>query len=236
MINALPSVGTDPVVGLKTLCDQHPGKVVFTTSMGLEDQALTDLIARNELPVRVVTLDTGRLFQETYDLMDRTRAMYPGLEFETYFPAAESLEAFVNSQGMSSIFKSVEARKTCCGIRKIDPFAPCARGRRGVGDWLEECPKRQPRRAVAPGTRRHVRQAEVQSAAGLDRRRPRHLRQLPQRSHQSPAPEGLPLHRLRPLHPGGDGWRAPPRRQVVVGAIHQRVRLAQRVIPRMGHL
>ena len=50
MINALPSVGTDPVVGLKTLCDQHPGKVVFTTSMGLEDQALTDLIARNELP------------------------------------------------------------------------------------------------------------------------------------------------------------------------------------------
>lgn len=122
MINALPSVGTDPVVGLKTLCDQHPGKVVFTTSMGLEDQALTDLIARNELPVRVVTLDTGRLFQETYDLMDRTRAMYPGLEFETYFPAAESLEAFVNSQGMSSIFKSVEARKTCCGIRKIDPL------------------------------------------------------------------------------------------------------------------
>ena len=57
MINALPSlpsVGTDPVVGLKALCDQHPGKVVFTTSMGLEDQALTDLIARNALPVRVV--------------------------------------------------------------------------------------------------------------------------------------------------------------------------------------
>ena len=81
MFNALPSVGTDPAVGLRALCDQHPGKVVFTTSMGLEDQALTDVIARHELPVRVVTLDTGRLFQETYDLMDRTRSRYPALEF-----------------------------------------------------------------------------------------------------------------------------------------------------------
>ena len=122
MSNALPLVGNDPVVGLSKLCEQFPGQVVFTTSLGLEDQALTDLIARHHLPVRLVTLDTGRLFYETYDLIDRTRSMYPDIEFDTFVPDPQSLEAFVNEQGMASIFKTVEARKTCCRIRKIDPL------------------------------------------------------------------------------------------------------------------
>ena len=118
----LPLTSTDPVTGLRQVCDLYPEQVVFTTSLGLEDQALTDLIARNNLPVRLVTLDTGRLFPETYDLIDRTRAKYRDLDFRSVFPDTQSLEAFVNAQGMSSIFQSIDARKTCCRIRKIDPL------------------------------------------------------------------------------------------------------------------
>lgn len=118
----LPLTSTDPTTGLRQLCDLYPEQVVFTTSLGLEDQALTDLIARNNLPVRLVTLDTGRLFPETYDLIDRTRAKYRDLDFRSVFPDTQSLEAFVNSQGMSAIFQSIDARKTCCRIRKIDPL------------------------------------------------------------------------------------------------------------------
>ena len=127
MINALLSVGTDPLVGLKALCDQHPGKVVFTTSMGLEDQALTDLIARNELPVRVITLDTGRLFQETYDLMDRTRETCCGIrKIDPLHRALEGAEVWVtglrsaqsdNRSGLSRL-----ERDTMSGKLKYNPL------------------------------------------------------------------------------------------------------------------
>ena len=158
--------------------------------------------------MRVVTLDTGRLFQETYDLMDRTRAMYPGLEFETYFPAAESLEAFVNSQGMSSIFKSVEARKTCCGIRKIDPLH---RALEGAEVWVTGL------RSAQSDNRAGLSRLERDAMSGKLKYNPLldwtdgdlDIRQLAQRPHQPLAPKGLPFHWLRPLHPGGDGWRTP---------------------------
>lgn len=111
----------DPITALKELCDAYPTQVVFTTSFGIEDQILTDLIFRNNLNVRLATLDTGRLFPETYNLIDKTKSRYD-LEIESYFPDTLSLEEFVNSQGMNSIFKSIESRKTCCSIRKIDPL------------------------------------------------------------------------------------------------------------------
>lgn len=120
--NALPfNISTDPIEGLRELCELFPGGVVFTTSLGLEDQALTDLICRNNLEVRFATLDTGRLFPETYNLIDRTKAKYD-LKIKSYFPDSISLEQFVNEVGMNSIFKSQECRKTCCRIRKIDPL------------------------------------------------------------------------------------------------------------------
>jgi len=95
--------------------------VVFTTSLGLEGQALTDIIARNNIKVRLVTLDTGRLFPETYNLIDRTKSKY-GIEIKSYFPDTMSIEGFVNENGMNSIFNSVDCRKTCCRIRKIEPL------------------------------------------------------------------------------------------------------------------
>ena len=119
--STLINLDLDPVIALKELCDKYPEQVVFTTSLGLEDQALTDLIARNNIPVRLVTLDTGRLFPESYNLIDRTKSKY-NIEIQSFFPDTLSLEEFVNTQGMNSIFKSLECRKTCCKIRKIDPL------------------------------------------------------------------------------------------------------------------
>ena len=63
---------SDPVMALLELCESHPEGVVFTTSLGIEDQILTDIICRNNIPVKIVTLDTGRLFPETYSLIDKT--------------------------------------------------------------------------------------------------------------------------------------------------------------------
>jgi phosphoadenosine phosphosulfate reductase len=106
---------------LEELCKEYPDQVVFTTSLGLEGQALTDIIARNNIKVRLVTLDTGRLFPETYNLIDRTKSKY-GIEIKSYCPDTMSIEDFVNENGMNSMFNSVECRKTCCRIRKIDPL------------------------------------------------------------------------------------------------------------------
>ena len=111
----------DPVKALKQLCEKYPEQVVFTTSLGLEDQVLTDLIARNNIAVRFVTLDTGRLFPETYSLLNRTSSKYD-LKIKSVFPDTLSLEQFVNDQGINSIYKSIDCRKTCCRIRKIDPL------------------------------------------------------------------------------------------------------------------
>ncbi len=119
--STLINLDLDPIIALKELCDKYPKQVVFTTSLGLEDQALTDLIARNNIPVRLVTLDTGRLFPESYNLIDRTKSKY-NLEIQSFFPDTRTLEEFVNTQGMNSIFKSIDCRKTCCKIRKIDPL------------------------------------------------------------------------------------------------------------------
>ena len=93
----------DPVIALKELYDKYPEQVVFNSSLGLEDQVLTDIIARNNIPVKFVTLDTGRLFPETYNLIDRTKSKY-SLDIKSYFPDTLSLEEFVNNQGMNSIF------------------------------------------------------------------------------------------------------------------------------------
>ena len=122
----------DPVKALKQLCEKYPEQVVFTTSLGLEDQVLTDLIARNNIAVRFVTLDTGRLFPETYSLLNRTSSKYD-LKIKSVFPDTLSLEEFVNDQGMNSIYKSIDCRKTCCRIRKIDPLF---RGLEGVKVWV----------------------------------------------------------------------------------------------------
>jgi phosphoadenosine phosphosulfate reductase len=106
---------------IRILTEEFPGQVAFSTSFGQEDQVLTDLICSQQLPVRIFTLDTGRLFQETYELMDLTRARYKQ-NFEVYYPNTEAIESFVKEQGFNSFYDSLENRKACCHLRKVAPL------------------------------------------------------------------------------------------------------------------
>lgn len=106
---------------LKQVTDLFPGSVVFSSSLGQEDQLLTDVICRNNLPVKIFTIDTGRLFNETYELLDRTTARYK-TPIQVYFPEAADVETFVTEKGINSFYESVDNRKECCFIRKVKPL------------------------------------------------------------------------------------------------------------------
>ncbi len=97
---------------------EFPSQVVFSTSFGQEDQVIADVIFKEKIDIEVFTLDTGRLFPETYELMDKTRARYKA-SFKTYFPDANQVEELVSKKGFSSFYESVDNRKECCKIRKI---------------------------------------------------------------------------------------------------------------------
>jgi phosphoadenosine phosphosulfate reductase len=100
---------------------RFPGRVAFASSLGLEDQVLTAMIVESKLDIPIFTLDTGRLFPETYDLIDRTSKRY-GVTIHTYFPAAAEVEKMVDRDGVNLFRDSIEARKRCCEVRKILPL------------------------------------------------------------------------------------------------------------------
>ena len=106
---------------LRFALDAVPGRAVLTTSFGFEDQILTHMICRNDLSVDIVTLDTGRLFPETYDLWSQTEARYKR-KIYPYFPDGKALKDLVSSQGINGFYDSVEARKACCHVRKVVPL------------------------------------------------------------------------------------------------------------------
>lgn len=97
------------------------GDIVFTTSLGIEDQVLTAAIADQNAPIRIVTLQTGRLFAETIALIDETRERY-GVEIIEYQPEQGDTDAYVAHYGLNGFYDSVEARKACCGFRKVKPL------------------------------------------------------------------------------------------------------------------
>jgi phosphoadenosine phosphosulfate reductase len=117
---------------LAHVCHLFPEAVVFSTSLGQEDQVITYFIAKQKLPVNIFTLDTGRLFQETYDLLDRTIARYK-VPVKIFFPEAARVEAMVNEKGPNSFYESVENRKECCFIRKVEPLN---RALKGASVWV----------------------------------------------------------------------------------------------------
>jgi phosphoadenosine phosphosulfate reductase len=106
---------------LKKIVERFPTGVAFSTSLGQEDQVITDAIFRNTLPIRIFTLDTGRLFAETYALIDETRARY-GKSIEVFFPDALAVENLTTAKGFFSFYESIENRKECCHIRKVLPL------------------------------------------------------------------------------------------------------------------
>jgi len=117
----------DPVEALRFFADQYPGKIVFSTSFGWEDQVITHMIFANDIPIEVFTLETGRLFPETYYVWNRTLEIYKK-PIHAYFPDAQALQQMVDKKGPSSFYESVENRKECCGIRKLEPLRRALKG------------------------------------------------------------------------------------------------------------
>ncbi|RVU46050.1 phosphoadenylyl-sulfate reductase [Rubrivivax rivuli] len=113
---------------LRSAADRHAGRIVFTTSLGAEDMVLTALIAQHRLPIALATLQTGRLHAQTLALMDQTEAQY-GLAIERWEPAAEAVISFTRQHGELPMRQSIELRKACCGLRKVEPLSRALAGR-----------------------------------------------------------------------------------------------------------
>ena len=106
---------------LASLLSRFGNRIVLASSLGAEDQVLTHIVATISESSRIFVLDTGRLHQETYDVLDKTRERY-GVSIEVYFPKSENIEKLVNEKGINSFYKSIENRKECCFIRKVEPL------------------------------------------------------------------------------------------------------------------
>ena len=107
---------------LSILSKELGNNLVFATSMGAEDQVIFDMISRLGLDIPVFTLDTGRLFQETYDLIAETEKKY-NKKIKIYFPERKTVEEMVNQDGINSFYESIEFRKKCCHVRKLEPLS-----------------------------------------------------------------------------------------------------------------
>lgn len=107
--------------GLALIANLFHGKVVFSTSLGQEDQVITQLIASQNLSVQIFSLDTGRLFPETLELLARTEAKYK-TRIKVYYPDTSSVEKLVGDIGINGFYESVENRKSCCYVRKVEPL------------------------------------------------------------------------------------------------------------------
>ncbi|HEX6827808.1 MAG TPA: phosphoadenylyl-sulfate reductase [Burkholderiales bacterium] len=136
--------------------------LAFANSFGLEDMVLTDVIVREFPGIEIFTLDTGRLPEETYDLMKRVADHY-GVRLRVFYPDTGALERHVNQHGPNAFYDSVELRKECCHIRKVEPLKRALRGKRA---WLTGLRREQ---AV---TRRDLPVSEFDQATGLQKFNP----------------------------------------------------------------
>lgn len=110
-----------------------PGKKVFSTSFGIEDQLLTHYIAGFANDVNIFTLDTGRHFNETYEVFQKILDKYPGLSIEIFYPEEGDVNTYIKSRGVNGFYNSIENRKECCHIRKVKPLA---RAIAGASLWI----------------------------------------------------------------------------------------------------
>ncbi len=117
------------VDALRWLSEQFPGEVCYSTAFGMEGQVITHFIFNNKIPVKVFTIDTGRQFQETYNVWRATNDKY-GMNIETYYPQAQSVQKMLNEKGPNSFYDSVENRKECCYIRKVEPLNRALQGQK----------------------------------------------------------------------------------------------------------
>jgi phosphoadenosine phosphosulfate reductase len=113
---------------LREAAEDHAGSIVQASSLGVEGMVLTDMIARHKLPIAVATLDTGKLHAETRALIPRIEQRY-GVKVEVFAPRQESVVHFVRRHGENAMFDSVDLRKGCCEVRKVEPMKRLLEGR-----------------------------------------------------------------------------------------------------------
>ena len=130
-LSALAAAG-HPGERLEALRAGVGGRIVFTTSFGLEDQAIAHLVFSRKLDIEVSTLDTGRLFPSTYELWEETEARY-GVRIRSWHPDQSALAEFAAANGINGFYRSKEARTGCCGIRKVEPLG---RALAGAAGWV----------------------------------------------------------------------------------------------------
>ncbi|RYD74239.1 MAG: phosphoadenylyl-sulfate reductase [Sphingobacteriales bacterium] len=121
--------GLSVAASLKLLADAFPGKVVFSSSFSYEDQVISHEILSNYISIDIFTLDTGRLFAETYSVWSSTNQKY-NTSVRAYYPQALPLQNFVEQQGPNSFYESVDNRKQCCFIRKVEPLQRALAGQK----------------------------------------------------------------------------------------------------------
>jgi phosphoadenosine phosphosulfate reductase len=134
---------------LAALAGAFPGQVTFSTSFGIEDQVIAHHILDAALPVSIFTLDTGRLFAETYSVWSATNEKYDA-RVQAYYPDRALLESFLNEKGPNAFYASVANRKECCAIRKVEPLK---RALQGQAVWVtglraEQSPERKDHQLV----------------------------------------------------------------------------------------
>ena len=111
----------DPKDVLQHFMAGYGNRIALSSSLSIEDQTLTDMMLKIDHDARIFTLDTGRLFPETYQLIDKTNQRY-NIKLEVFCPQAEALQRFVHEQGINPFFESVEKRHACCQVRKLEPL------------------------------------------------------------------------------------------------------------------
>ncbi len=124
--------GLDAAARLAAFRSEVAGRLAFTTSFGLEDQVILHMICEAGLDIDLVTLDTGRLFPQTYTAWEETEARY-GRRIRAIYPRHDALEALVQAQGINGFYGSREARAACCDVRKVEPLG---RALAGAAGWI----------------------------------------------------------------------------------------------------
>ena len=136
-----------PEALLRALVERHGRAVKLASSLGAEDQVLSHMLLAIDPQASIFVLDTGRLHQETYDLMARMMSRYR-MHYEVLFPAAAAVEEMVRDAGPNLFYASVEGRQRCCGVRKVEPLG---RALRGAAAWVTGLRREQsPERGATP--------------------------------------------------------------------------------------
>jgi phosphoadenosine phosphosulfate reductase len=135
---------------------------VFASSLAAEDMVLTDLILKANLSIGIFSLETGRLNQETLDVIGKVKAHY-GYDIELFYPQPEAVEQYVTQHGLNAFYDSVEMRRACCGIRKVEPLGRALAGKQA---WVTG------QRRAQSSTRAELAVQELDTAHGMTKFNP----------------------------------------------------------------